>query len=220
MRKLIGVLSFSAMMLGGSSAFAQAQPMGKSGTFVFGAERLFAFYKANVSFENQNGDEDDWDQSGLGFGWGAVSYPFNVPRLGFDYFVIDQLSLGGVLGYAEYSENDDNRNTDYEAFILAFRVGYFIGFSDVFGFWPRGGFTYHSLSREGDRNDEWGMGLTLEANFTISPVEHFAFMAGPTFDMDFMGKRECGGGGPNAPDEDCKMRYRSFGLQVGLLGWF
>lgn len=218
MRKLIGVLSFSAVMLGGSAAFAQAQDFGKSGTMVFGAERLFAFYKGNVSFEDQNDNDEDWDQSGLGFGWGAVAYPFNVPRLGFDYFVIDQLSIGGALGYADYDDDDDGGfDADYEAFILAPRVGYYVGFGDVFGFWPRGGFTYHSLDPENDNNDQWGMALTLEANFTVAPAEHFSFMFGPTFDIDFMGETECGG--PNNPD-DCKLRYRSFGLQVGVIGWF
>ncbi|MBK8998350.1 MAG: hypothetical protein IPM35_21720 [Myxococcales bacterium] len=215
MRKLIGFLSFSAVMLGGSAAFAQTQPFGTSGTMAFGAERLFAFYRQTISYEAPNGDDDEVDHSGLGFGWGAVSYPFNVPRLGFDYFVIDQLSIGGALGYADFDDDDNGAGGD--AFILAPRVGYFIGFTEVFGFWPRGGFTYHSADPDGDRNDHSGLALTLEAMFTISPAEHFAFVLGPTFDIDFMGERECGG--PNN-DEDCKWRYRSFGLQVGLMGYF
>ncbi|MBK7586582.1 MAG: hypothetical protein IPI67_41140 [Myxococcales bacterium] len=217
MRRAIGILTFSAVMFGGSAAFAQAQTFGKSGTFAFGAERLFAFYKQKVSFEAPNGNEDDYSSSGLGFGWGAESYPFNVPRLGFDYFVIDQLSIGGALAYASYDVDDNGPGGSGDAFLFAPRVGYFIGFTDVFGFWPRGGFTYHSLDPDGGNNNRWGLALTLEANFTIAPTEHFAFMVGPTFDIDFMGKTECGG--PNNSD-DCKLRYRSFGIQVGLLGWF
>jgi hypothetical protein len=219
MRKWMSALSFSAVMLGGGAAYAQTPGFGSSGTMAFSGERLFAFYKSNVSYEAPNGNEDDWSQSGIGFGWGGVGfqYPFNVPRLGFDYFVIDQLSIGGALGYASVDDEDGGPAGDYEAFILAPRVGYFVGFGDVFGIWPRGGFTYHSLDPDGDNNDQSGLALTLEAMFTIAPAEHFAFLAGPTFDMDFMGETECGGN--NNPD-DCKLRYRSFGIQVGVMGWF
>ena len=221
MRKLIGALTFSAVMLGGSAAFAQAQNFGKSGTMVFGAERLFAFYKANVKWEDPDGDNDeDWDHDGLGFGWGANAYPFNEPRLGFDYFVIDQLSVGGALGYAEYDADDRTPygGGDVEAFILAPRVGYYIGLGNVFGFWPRGGFTYHSADPEGRDNSQSGLALTLEAMFTVSPAEHFSFMFGPTFDMDLRGKTECRFQGR---DEDCTLRYRSFGIiQAGVIGWF
>lgn len=217
MRKLIGVLSFTAAMLGGSTAFAQAQNFGKSGTMAFGAERLFAFYKQSVKFEAPNGNDADWDVSGLGFGWGAVAYPFNVPRLGFDYFIIDSLSIGGALGYASYDEDDNGPSGDADAFILAPRVGYYFGFGDMFGIWPRGGFTYHSLDPDGDNNDQSGLAFTLEGMFTLAPAEHFSFMFGPTFDIDFMGETECGN--PNN-SQDCDLKYQSFGLQVGLLGWF
>ncbi|MCK6534430.1 MAG: hypothetical protein L6Q84_15760 [Polyangiaceae bacterium] len=218
MRRLIGVLAFSLTTFGASAAFAQAAGMGQSGTVAFGAERLFAFYKGSIHYEDASDNEADWDQSGLGFGWGANAYPFNVPRLGFDYFITDQLSIGGALGYAEFDGDDDNNfDADTEAFILAPRVGYFIGFNETFAFWPRGGLTYHSLDPEGDRNSQSGLALTLEAMFTISPAPHFAFLAGPTFDMDFMGSSECRF---QNRDEDCKLRYRSFGLQVGLLGYF
>lgn len=219
MRRLIGVLAFSLTTLGASAAFAQAAGMGQSGTVAFGAERLFAFYKSNVSYEQPNGDEQDWDQSGLGFGWNGVGFqfPFNMARLGFDYFITDQFTVGGALGYASVDDEDDGPSGDYEAFLLAPRGGYFHGFNETFAIWPRAGLTYHSLDPDGDRNNQSGLALTLEAMFTISPAPHFAFMAGPTFDIDFLGEVECGN--PNQ-DEDCKLRYRSFGLQVGLLGYF
>lgn len=181
---------------------------------VFGAERLFAFYKGSLSVESPQGNEEDFDASGLGFGWGANTYPFNYPRLGFDYFVIDQLSIGGALGYASLDVDDGGPGGDLDLFLLAPRVGYYLGFGSAFGFWPRGGFTYHSADPDGDNNDESGIALTLEGNFTAAPAEHFSFMFGPTFDFDFTGKRECGN------NDDCKWKYSSFGIQAGLIGWF
>jgi len=219
MRKWVAALAFSAATLGASSAFAQMENFGKSGSMGFSAERLFAFYKARVSYELPNGEDEDYDYSGFGFGMGANSYPFNWPRLAFDYFVIDQLSIGGALGYASFDDDNDNRVSggDSEAFLLAPRVGYWIPIGGVVGFWPRGGFTYHSLDPDGADNNQSGFALTLEGMFGIGPVENFAFLAGPTIDWDFTGNRECR---IQNRDDECDTRYRSFGLQVGLMGWF
>jgi hypothetical protein len=231
MRKLIGLLAFSAATLGATSAFAQMEEFGKSGSMGFSAERLFGFYSLHLSGETsppQNAGYDD-SATGFGFGWGADSYPFNIPRFGFDIFVIDQLSLGGSIGYASLSDKNygcrGNNNCDpavfggdIEAFLLAFRVGYWIPIAPVIGFWPRGGFTWHSVDPPGNQdNSQRGMALTLEGLFGIGPVEHFAFLAGPTFDIDFIGSADC----PTNPEPDatCSYKYRNIGLQVGVMGW-
>ena len=91
-------------------------------------------------------------------------------------------------------------------------MGYVHAFGRVVGIWPRGGFTYHSGEVGG--RDENGFALTLECPFTFSPVEHFAFHIGPTFDVDLFGEAEGGGG------NDIDQHYRAFGLNAGLLGWF
>jgi hypothetical protein len=219
MRKLAAALAFSTATLAASSAFAQMEDFGKSGSMGFSAERLFAFYSAKHKVEGGNGNTDTSSYSGFGFGWGAIAYPFNVPRLGFDYFIIDQLSLGGALGYAKFNDDNDRptNNGDLEIFMIAPRVGYWIPIGGVVGFWPRGGLTYHSVSPDGDNNDSHGIAMTLEAMFGIGPVEHFAFLVGPTADFDFSGSRECR---INGRDDRCNYKYQSFGAQVGLMGWF
>jgi hypothetical protein len=203
-------------MLGAGSALGQVENFGKQGTIGLSADRLFGFYSAHRSNDSDFfQDDDDW--TGFGIGWGAPHYPYNIPRFAFDYFVIDSLSIGGALGYFSINDNDDGfSDQDITAFILSPRVGYWIGFGAVAGFWPRGGFTYHSLSIDGGY-DESGFGLTLEGMFGIGPVEHFMFLVGPTIDFDFIGERDnCPGPGG---DEDCSWKYRSIGIQVGLMGW-
>lgn len=221
MRKLVSILAFTAATLGAGSAFAQMENFGKSGSMGFSAERLFAFYKQTVKWEDNGGDDHSDSSTGLGFGWGANTYPFNNPRLGFDYFVIDSLSIGGALGYANYDDDDNYPGAGYnrgelELFTIAPRVGYWIPLGTIAGFWPRGGITYHSASLDGDDNDSNGLAFTLEAMFAIGPAEGFAFIAGPTFDIDFIGETECRRQGR---DEDCNWKYRSFGLQFGIMGW-
>lgn len=230
MRKLMGLLAFSAVTLGATSAFAQMENFGKQGSMGFSAERLFGFYSIHLAGETEPPNVRSFDDTGTGFafGWGAQTYPFNVPRFAFDYFVIDQLSLGGALGYASLNDQNNNCNATnnpncglfrggYEAFLFNFRVGYWIPLGTIAGFWPRGGITYHSLNPGGPDNSERGFALTLEGMFGIGPFEHFAFLAGPTFDIDFIGSRDC----PIPADNSntCSYKYRNIGLQVGLMGW-
>jgi hypothetical protein len=222
MRKVTSTLFFAASMFSATSAFAQIESFGQKGTVAFSADRLFSFFKASYTHENANGDDTcgednqpDCDATGIGFGMnagaGVFGFPYNYPRFAFDYFIIDNLNIGGSLAYASL----DTDNGGVEAFLFSPRVGYFIGISGAFGFWPRGGFTYHSVDPDGGGNDNSGFGLTLEAMFAVAPVEHFAFLFGPTADIDFAGSTEAA----CADDDDCKWRQRSFGVQVGLMGW-
>ncbi|MNC94960.1 hypothetical protein D3C83_119570 [compost metagenome] len=49
--------------------------------------------------------------------------------------------------------------------------------------------------------------------FAVSPASQWAFIFGPTIDLDFTGDRDCGN------NDECDFKQRSFGLQVGLMGW-
>jgi hypothetical protein len=153
--------------------------------------------------------EGDADWTTFSFGWRDARSPFDVPRLSFDYLVIDHLSVGGSLGY--FSINGDGDDDDSSGFLLNPRVGYAYAFGRVVGIWPRGGFTYHS--GEVGPADESGFALSLECPFTFSPTSHFAFHVGPTFDIDMFGERDTG-------PADVDWKYRTFGLNAGILGWF
>jgi hypothetical protein len=192
-------------------AFAGAQELGAKGDAVFSAERLMGVTGTHVSGELGPAEyENDW--TSLSFGWRSSpeTSPYDVPRFSFDYLPINHLSIGGSLGYASV---DPDRGSDYSAFLLAGRVGYLYSFGRVVGIWPRGGFTYHSLSTDDDF-DESGFGLTLECPFTFSPAPHFAFTVGPTFDVDLFGERD-----PSPLDEGDR-KFRAVGVNAGLLGWF
>jgi len=216
MKLKLSALTMSLCFL--APALAAAQEIGSKGDVVFSAERLMGISGTHAYTQGDPSPNDyDNDWTGFSFGWrGPISAdglaPFDVPRLAFDYLVIDHLSIGGSLGYASLSP-DGNGQNDVSMFMLAPRVGYLHSFGRVVAIWPRGGFTYHSASFD-PGYDESGFALSLECAFTFSPVEHFAFQVGPTFDIDMFGEQHS----PGDPDRDRK--YRAFGINAGLLGWF
>jgi hypothetical protein len=187
-------------------ALASAQDIDAKGNMIFSAERMMGITASRVDWEAE-GVEVDNDWTTFSFGWREAPSPFDIPRIAFDYLVIDHLSIGGALGF--YSIDPDDGG-DASGFLLAPRVGYLHAFGRVVGIWPRGGFTYHSgeVDVGPGSQDQHGFALTLECPFTFSPAEHFAFQVGPTFDIDFTGERE--GLGPGNTDVD--QNYRSFGL--------
>jgi hypothetical protein len=205
-------LSFALLV----PALASAQELGNKGDVVFSAERMMGIVGTKRSVETNLGDlNNDW--TSISFGWRATpeTSPFDVPRLGFDYLVIDHLSLGGSLGYLSLDPDDGG---ELSAFIFAPRIGYLYSFGRVVGIWPRGGFSYHTLSVEGGgRFEERGFALNLECPFTFSPASHFAFHVGPTFDIDMFGSRTVHPGNVEVKGD---LTYRAFGVNAGLLGWF
>lgn len=189
-------------------ALVHAQSLERKGNMIFSADRLMGFTATHRHREPDGpGPDEDVDYTSFGLLWRAAPSVFDVPRVSFDYTVIDHLSVGGSLGF--YSVDPDG-GSDLSGFLFSPRVGYVYEFGRVVGIWPRGGFTYHSGDFLAEEN---GFALTLECPFTFSPTEHFAFHVGPTFDIDMFGEADLG-------PVDVDQNYRVFGLNAGLLGWF
>jgi hypothetical protein len=171
---------------------ASAQAFGNQGDVTFSAERLMG-----INFYDEGRDTGDRSITSIGLGIGhQLSTPYLLPRLGVDYFVIDSLSIGGSLGFGDV---DFGGNRSFSGAMIAPRVGYTIEFSKVFGFWPRGGFTYRNFG--GDEE----FAFTLEAMFYAAPVEHFAITFGPLMDLGIAGTRD---------------EARNFSIiSMGILGW-
>lgn len=206
-----GTLAAAAVVAAGvfMSAPVMAQQFGSKGTAAFSADRLFGLSLHHESQEVGRGVSVSADTTDFGIVWRPAQDPYEVPRLSFDYFVIDGLNIGGSIAFA--SVGGDRSESD---FLFAPRVGYIWMFSDVVGFWLRGGLTYHNRDIPGPPS-EWGLALTAEGMFMISPVDHFGFVVGPTFDITMVGKYH---GGPGSPSLD--RNYRNFGIfNAGLVGW-
>ena len=108
-----------------------------------------------------------------------------------DYFVVDNVSLGGFLG-VEYTSAPGGSST---AVSVGPRVGYNLPLSERFSLWPKIGFSFASTSQktddvggiEGDDESSTSVQLNLFAPFMFHPVEHFFLGFGPAFDLDLSG---------------------------------
>jgi hypothetical protein len=219
MRKTVAAMIGAAVALGAGPALAQAT-FGPQGTAAFSGDRLFGFYSVNVEVEPPAPSPSfEYEYTTFGIAWQGPNHrsPYTVPRLSFDYFVIDSLSIGGSIAYASFDEDEPGNDDDDDssAFLFAPRVGYVWMFSDVIGFWLRGGFTYHSYDDEGVIGDfeEHAFALTVDPVFVITPVTHFGFVVGPLLDVSITGERESGG-------VDADISYTNFGIAAGVIGWF
>jgi hypothetical protein len=188
-----------------ASAFALATPalaqdtFGTKNDFVFAADRLTGVYLF------KQGNEKDTVLGLLQTPWGVNVY--QTARIGFDWFPINHLSIGGTLSYWSLRREQDNGPGDVttKEFLFAPRIGYAIPISKSFGFWPRGGISYRSTT-VGDADANGEVALTFEAQFYASPAPHFAFIFGPVLDLGIAG------------DYDDKASNIGI-LTGGILGW-
>lgn len=143
---------------------ATAAPV-QQGTMILAAERMAGFA---VYF-------------GQGDAQGSVTllnpvfgpYGYQFARVGFDYFVIDGLSIGGHVGVSH------TNNLTVLSFLP--RVGYAFSLSDTIDFWPRGGIGYLGADLGGGMN---GTGLlNFEGMFLWNFIEHAGLEFGPTLDV-------------------------------------
>jgi len=196
-------LALLLTLLSGTAA-AQAQQLGQEGQFTVAAERLFGFHWASVSVENEDGPDGDGTARMVGLGWHyAQGMPYNQPRAGFDYFLTDNFTLGGSLGFFSGS-TDDMGGADFDGILLAPRLGYAMQLSRTISFWPRGGLTYITV------DDPYVLALSGEAAFVFQPQPNWGILLSPTLDIGPFG--ETGGD----PEQD--MTAHSVGVTVGLLG--
>jgi hypothetical protein len=114
-----------------------------------------------------------------------------VLRPAVDYFVADNLSVGGFLG-VEYNSAPGGSST---AISVGPRVGYNIPLSERFSLWPKLGLSFASTTQKtddvgpiaGEDESSTSLQLNLFAPFMFHPVEHFFIGFGPAFDLDLSG---------------------------------
>lgn len=90
-------------------------------------------------------------------------------RPALDYFVIDNLSLGGAVGFSFFSGNPDTTVID-----LAPDIGYELALSDTWSIWPSAAVPI-SAPNQGNAT----VSLRIFVPFLVHPAEHFFFGIGP-----------------------------------------
>ncbi|HEY3497454.1 MAG TPA: hypothetical protein VGK73_22310 [Polyangiaceae bacterium] len=217
MSRILAILSAAGGLLA-VPAEARAQLLGSKGDAIFSAERLFGVRGEHFEAElPAPAPPIDVTETTIAFGFAESLTPYNIPRLGFDYMVIDKLSVGGTLGFSTTSSNVDGPGAGEASptlFMITPRVGFLHMFGRVAGIWPRGGFSFHTKTvKEGYTYDESGFSLNVECNFPIVFTPHFGVLVGLTFDRSLTANLD--------PDlgVDYDLTYQSIALQIGLFGW-
>lgn len=109
-----------------------------------------------------------------------------------DYFVFNNVSVGGFLGL-DYASAAGAHST---TFAIGPRLGYNLSFSGLFSFWPKLGVSFSSSSisgsalvAPGSSNGADGnhLALNLFAPVMCHPVQHFFLGFGPALDTDLTG---------------------------------
>jgi hypothetical protein len=172
------------------------------GTMLLSAERLFGLSNSHTTLGSGN-TEVDRDQTHFGLVLAPLTPAPNVyllPRLAFDFAIIDGLVVGGSLGFGVGEATAANGSKpSYTTFLIAPRAGYVLGLSKPINLWLRGGITYFNATSHTDPNTlpanrnvsftTWGMSLNLEPTLMISPFDHVAFTASLIIDLPFAGSQ-------------------------------
>lgn len=149
----------------------------------FGAQGQMAFSTdAALGFDRLTGD-------------GRKATTTITIRPALDYFVIENLSIGGVIG-VDYVKTGDDRST---IFTLGPRVGYNVEVSRLLSVWPKLGFSYQYTKQKTEEGslgngaelsatvDNNAIALNLFAPVMLHPAPHFFAGFGPFLDTDLNG---------------------------------
>jgi hypothetical protein len=205
--------------------------LNQQGRFSIGAERLFGVAYETTTIE-QGGVKETSSETSISLLTKPVSTPITAPRIAFDYFVIDGLSLGMGLGYSTVSLDASvegvpgaqvGGGTGIHAFVVAPRVGYAYMFNEHVGLWPRVGMTYSLISVDSDQANDTGvsshsLAVSGEVPLVITPVSHVAFLLAPTIDYGVSAAVEVTP--TNAPKQSIDGNPLDIGLHAGLAVWF
>ena len=235
----IAVSSFATV----APALAQDGGFGKTGQIMLSADRLFGLSFPSVAIEDgdsHNKTTASRTNISLLFPPPSVG-PYEIPRAAFDVNVASGFTVRGAIGFisstgktksepAMGAAPPDRDDPTITMFLFSPRLGYVIPITPMFAFWPRAGITYFNVGTENTntgmnpvttKTTVSGFAVDIEPMFVITPVNHFGITVGPTVDIPLSGARSVTQTPADpTPAADDKIKYTSFGLNVGLLGYF
>lgn len=222
----LGFLAASVLV----SGHASADP-GEQGQLALGAERLMGFSHSRHSSENEFGEQSSTynNLTLLANPMAGFITAYSIPRVAFDYFPTQGVSVGGAISYTHVGVNSKNEPTMGEStdssgtlnlFIFSPRVGYAAMFNDSVGIWPRAGITYLRTSTsdddDGSESQNSTLALSVEAPLLFMPVDNVAITLGPTIDYGLSTSGEDTDSEGNTTEDDDNPSHE-FGVQAGIV---
>lgn len=264
-RPLTAALVTLAVLTTAPLAMAQKAEFGQQGEFIISADRLvplFGFSSLSIdngTTGNQTKNTSTITQTSLSFFYGGTPAPgllgngsndiganlfYTVPRLGFDYVIVPNVTIGGdivlyfTLGGSTSSEVDTNSgmstntssgNPSTTLFGLAPRGGYILQLNDMFSLWLRGGFSYYTATVKqtvpngggSTSGSEHQPSIDLDPTMVFTPIPHVGFTGSLTADIPFAGgvSTTTTNGGQTVNVSNSASAFY-FGLTLGMLAHF
>lgn len=233
---------------------------GSRGEFIVSADRLMPLFSWSRVAQDDlpplaadvSSSFTTTTQTSFSFLWGsagpAATVPemfFAVPRIGFDYTIIPNVTIGGDIGLFFTAGSNSSAETDLSngtsttvstdngglfVFGIEPRAGYILHLNDMFALWLRGGFSFYTETASSgkradgsyshDNTDQFA--LDLEPQFVFTPVPHFGFTATLDGDIPIAGQRshtDFDGNG-NSAEVSASSSMAFVGLTLGMLGYF
>ena len=271
-RTLTAALASTAVLTAAPAAMAQAKAtdFGEQGQFIIGADRLlslfgYSHFSADLpTGGNLTKNTASLDSTSIGLLYGGTpislgvgnagglggyttNLAFTVPRVGLDYVIVPNVTIGGDLvlyftvGGSSSTEQDfqggtqmttSTGNPGVTLFGIAPRGGYILGLNDMFSLWLRGGFSYYtwtskqtvtqgnnSVTNTSSENQFAG---DLEPQIVFHIIPHVGFTAGLTLDIPLFGQwsgsQQPANGTTQSQSGGASLLY--FGLNLGMLAYF
>jgi len=237
--------AFAALTLAGSAGAEEGQGTHRFGNrgFIVSADRLLPLLSyQSITTTPPGGPSDTESRTSVALmnngPFGVFSSFYNLPRLGFDWLPIDNLTLGGAAWlYTDLQSSDSistngvskSTNTPKVTYWgIAPRVGYVIRMGDMLSLWPRAGVEYHNVNSSDVGSGSGAItqfAFEAEALLVISPWNHFGFTVGPTADIPISGSQttvvtSTTGGTTNTSTTKEGSAMWQVGLSAGMLGHF
>jgi len=253
---LAAALALSSLALARPASAQELNGFGERRELILSVDRLtplLSYSRASVTSTPGNATVTTAD-SGTSFALLFGTEPtlgsvHTIPRVAFDFVVVRHFTVGGSFAFAVGLSHDQKvttvpngggttttrENDEPRATILGFapRVGYVIPFGHVFGFWPRAGFAFYSLSTSSEQVNGQGtvtstttqtntvFSLDLDPQFVWAPIEHVFVHFGPLVNVPLTGAQSvevAQGNSTQTTSNDLAVFH--VGLHAGLGGWF
>lgn len=226
-RSLVAIASMTSAMLAAPLAQAQAQApqFGDKGQFIIGGDRLmpllaYSQFSRDEASPGGTTTSHSGDNTTLGLFYGSTldlnnqgdvgtDFPssafFTVPRVGLDYVLAPNVTIGGdvvvffTLGGGHQTQTNFQNGTSMlseqgsqsmTVFGIAPRAGYIMKLSDSFSLWLRGGVSFYNgtLRTSGnagtlESDSQHQFVIDLEPQLVYTPIPHVGFTA--ALDGDF-----------------------------------
>ena len=152
-------------------------------------ERVGGIAYARAASSEAN-DDTSLSLTALGVG-GVTLNPFAVPRLGLDFILPSNITLGGAVGFTHLSGSTSNKGRSQDVgsvflYSVSPRVGYRIPLSDSIDLTPRGGLTFAGASGSvTDGNDDasiFAIAISADAPLAFRLTDSFNILVGAGID--------------------------------------